>query len=410
MGSECELMHIDRTDEITVAREAAGAARPSSALGLVTMPTSGTLATGSSFGAGEAQDAGLFRFVGQVVDVLAVFPQGHPLIVMPASVSIAYTMRVANEETSHVVLDTEVDDSSGGFVAHISDTAFGTAAYLILGALQLLPTMGVLLAARLLLRELPKLLGALMLERADAAPGHDQGGPRSGGHRRQVDFPQVNGCLDSAWSFFCLWSFDADMQFKAVIPDQRAGPGLFWQRDGQHEGGASSAHRQNDPSFFLAHRLGGPMDRVEAFRTPGVTRTHLGVFFTQFARGFDSAEKGAKDGLYRLALEGKPSFGQLVQFGVVGPRCMGHPSLPVGLHAQVPALRRFHLRRLEAGKERRRKMLELIHANCLHMYVFFLTAAKAVMYRMGEPFWLWPAALSSRRLKADGSSRAVSIK
>ena len=45
-------MHIDRANEITVTREAAGAARPSSALGLMTMPTSGTPATGSSFGAG----------------------------------------------------------------------------------------------------------------------------------------------------------------------------------------------------------------------------------------------------------------------------------------------------------------------------------------------------------------------
>ena len=51
------LMHIDRADEITMSREPAGTARPISVLGLVPMPASGTPATGSSFGAGEAQDA-----------------------------------------------------------------------------------------------------------------------------------------------------------------------------------------------------------------------------------------------------------------------------------------------------------------------------------------------------------------
>ena len=63
-------MHIDRADEITMAREPASAAGPISAFGLLFMPASGTLATCSSFGAGEARDVSLFRFVGEIVDIL----------------------------------------------------------------------------------------------------------------------------------------------------------------------------------------------------------------------------------------------------------------------------------------------------------------------------------------------------
>src|SRR5262249_6288767 len=63
--TERQGMHIDRPHEFTVAREPAGAARPSSSSGLVFVPTSGTPAASSSFGAGRARDAGLRRFVWQ---------------------------------------------------------------------------------------------------------------------------------------------------------------------------------------------------------------------------------------------------------------------------------------------------------------------------------------------------------
>ena len=56
-------MHIDRANEITMATEAALAARPSSAFGLVFVLASGTPAAGASFGAGRARDAGLLGFV-----------------------------------------------------------------------------------------------------------------------------------------------------------------------------------------------------------------------------------------------------------------------------------------------------------------------------------------------------------
>src|SRR5207245_5339249 len=88
------LMHIDRANEITMATKAALAARPSSAFGLVTMPAAGTPAAGASFGAGRARDAGLLRFVGEVINVAAVFPLPHAAVVMSATVPVAHAIWV----------------------------------------------------------------------------------------------------------------------------------------------------------------------------------------------------------------------------------------------------------------------------------------------------------------------------
>jgi hypothetical protein len=116
MDAKDILMHIDRTNEVAVAPEAAAAADPRSSPGLFTMPAARTPAAGSSFGAGEARDAGLRGFVGEIVDIAAVFPARHPLVVVPAAVSGAHSMRVADEERSHRALDAEVDDGPGGLV------------------------------------------------------------------------------------------------------------------------------------------------------------------------------------------------------------------------------------------------------------------------------------------------------
>src|SRR5215469_178398 len=107
MRIERGCVHIDRADEVAVTAKPAGAARPSSALGLVTMPADRTPAAGSSFGAGEAQDAGLLRFMGQVINVTAIFPLRHAAIVMPAGVPVAHAMRIADEERPYLVVDTE---------------------------------------------------------------------------------------------------------------------------------------------------------------------------------------------------------------------------------------------------------------------------------------------------------------
>ncbi len=116
MSPECQRMHIDRANEITMSRESTDTACPISAFGLVFVPTARTLATCSSFGASEARDVGLFGFMSEIVDVFAIFPQGHALIVMPAIIPIAHAVGIANEETSHLILNAKVDDLSSSFI------------------------------------------------------------------------------------------------------------------------------------------------------------------------------------------------------------------------------------------------------------------------------------------------------
>src|SRR5512142_1245211 len=115
-------MHVDRAHKITVSRKSASAACPSSILGLVFMPTARTLARRSSFGASKARDMGLFRFVSEIIDIFAIFPQSHTLVVMSATITGAYATRIADEECSHLVLHAKVDDLSRRFMTQITDT------------------------------------------------------------------------------------------------------------------------------------------------------------------------------------------------------------------------------------------------------------------------------------------------
>ncbi len=117
LHTKCQLVHVDRANEITVTSEAADAAHPIAVLGFVFMPTSGTLARGSSFGASEARDMGLLGFVRQIVDITTIFPLAHTLVMVFATVFGADAMRVANEERTNVIVDTKVNDLPGGLVA-----------------------------------------------------------------------------------------------------------------------------------------------------------------------------------------------------------------------------------------------------------------------------------------------------
>jgi len=67
--SRCIL--VERA-QVTVARKAAAAANPISSPGFMTMPAARTAARCASFGAGEAQDAGLRGFMGEAVQGKAI--------------------------------------------------------------------------------------------------------------------------------------------------------------------------------------------------------------------------------------------------------------------------------------------------------------------------------------------------
>jgi len=378
------LMHIDRANEVTVARKAAAAADPISSLGLLTMPAARTPARCASFGAGEAQDAGLHGFVGEVVDIAAVFPQGHPLVVMSAGVLGADAMRVADEERSHSVLDAEVDDRPGGLVPQVAHASLSPSADLVPGVLQFLPTTGMLLAAALLFGKLPELSVSLALERANAASGDDERRALARGHGSKVDFSEIDGCLNRPGSVFRLRDFHAHVQFKAVVPDKRTGPGVLGMGEWQDERRAALAHRQDHSPLLNAHCLRGPVDGVEALLAPGVLHPHLGMLPAQLAGRFDGAEEGAEDGLYRLAVQGKTPFGQLVQIVLVGPAGMALSGPPMGLDADVPDLGRFHLRRFEAAEDAGRQGSQAIRARCFHRYLFFSATRKTVKCCMGN--------------------------
>ena len=117
-------MHIDRTDQIAMSSKATLLTSPHPAFGFVLLPTSGTLARRSSFGAGEAQDAGLFGFMREVADIFAVLPQRHALVVVPATSTLAHAVRIADEEGSDSLLHTKVDDLPGRLMAQIPHTPF----------------------------------------------------------------------------------------------------------------------------------------------------------------------------------------------------------------------------------------------------------------------------------------------
>ena len=203
-------------------------------------------------------------------------------------------MRVAHEERPHAVLDAEVNHFAGALVPQVAHAPLGTAADLVLGALHLLAAAGMLLAAALLFGEFAELPAALPLKGADAASGHDQRLARVGGHGGKVDFPQVNRGLHRAGSLFRRHNVYADVQLEAPVPDERTRPGILRERERQHQGWMTLAHRQDDAPFLNAYRLRGPLDGVEPFLAPGIFHAQLGVPPTQFASGFNRTKEGAQ--------------------------------------------------------------------------------------------------------------------
>ena len=142
------------------------------------------------------------------------------------------------------------------------------------------------------------------------------------------------------------------MQLEAAIPDQGTGAGVFRQSEGQHEGFSSFAHRQDHPTLLFRDGLGGPVHRVEAFRSPRVLHAHRGMGRAKMVGRVDRAEEGAADCLDRLAMQGETVLCGLVQLVLSGPRGMRLPSRLMQVAAGIPHRCRLHLSRLEATEER----------------------------------------------------------
>lgn len=180
-------MHIETADYVSMSAEPTVLAPPRSACRLVSMPANRTLATGPSFGASEALDAGLCTLVGQIVDIPAVLPLRHALVVMASFVLPSDPVRIADEERPHLLFLTKRDHLPGRLVAQITHTPLDAASHRALGPLQLPPPARVLLTPRLFFGQLPVPPIALSFETANAAPRDNQRFASIRRHRCQVN-------------------------------------------------------------------------------------------------------------------------------------------------------------------------------------------------------------------------------
>ena len=375
-------MHIDRPNKVSMSGEAASAAYPISPFGLLFLSTSGTLARCSSFGASEAQDVNEFGFVGEIVDVFAVLPAGHTLVVMPAFVMLAYAVRITDEEAPHRMLNTKVYDLSSSCVTHISHTPGNSSADLVLSTLQVLPASRILLTSGLLLGYVAQLLIPLPLEATDTTPRDNHRLAGLSGDCCKMDLTQINGRTNRTRRLFCLWVLNTYVQFKTVLPDQGTGSGFCWHLYRQDERLAPFAHWQDQPPTLFTNGLGRPMDRIEAFRPPGVFHPHHGMGFAQLAGRVDSRKEGPEDRLHRLAMQRKTSPGDPLHLVLPRPQCMLLACVLVQFATRIPHLSGFHLGRFQPLKKRGRKVVESIDLDGLHAHLFFFIAQKAAHHGM----------------------------
>lgn len=360
-------MHIDTADQITVSRKSALFAMPLPVFRLVLLATSGTLARCSSFGASEAQDMGLFAFVGEVVDITTIFPQGHALVVMSPAVAATNAMRIADEERTDLVGNTEVDDLPCRFMAQITDPSLRAAALLVLGTVQFLPASRVLLASGVLLGDLAQVLVALSLERSNTAPRDNQRLPCIRRHRRQVNFSEIDGGMDVPRGVLLLLDLDAHMQFKPAVPDEGHRPALLWKSNGQNKSGTPAPHWKHHTPVFLGERLCRPRDRIVAFRFVGVAHLQVRMGLPQVFCGIDVGKKGVDNHLNRLTVQGKAAFGRFLQFVSSRPTGMLHACRCVQCQTAIPHLGRFHLSSAQASKLGRRQAIQLVDFDGVHV-------------------------------------------
>jgi hypothetical protein len=368
MLTKSEWMHIDTADNVPMACEATFAACPISSLGLVFMPTYRTLATCTSFGASEAHDVGLFGFLCEVVDILAILPQGHSLVMVTTRMAVADAVRIANEEGPNVVLLTKVDHKAGSFVTQITNAALCSCLDLVLGSLQLSPSARVLFASGLLLCDLAQLLASLSFERANATACHDQGLSSIRRDSCQVDFTQVNRCMNLTGCLFSLWYLNTHMQLKSVVPNKAASPTVFRQVKRQNKRVTAFSHGKDNPSILTAYSLSRPLDRIEAFFSPWILHLHLGMRLAEFACGINVGKKGMYDHLHRLAMQSKLAFGRLLQLVASRPFRMAHSGLLVDLDTEVPNFRCFHLSIGHPSKQFWGGF-QSIHTHCIHAMI-----------------------------------------
>jgi len=160
-----------------------------------------------------------------------------------------------------------------------------------------------------------------------------------------------------------------------MVPDKATSTTLLRQLNGQDNGCAALAHRQHNTSMLLADCLSRPFDRIKALGTPGILHVHLGMGLTELTCGIDGGKKGMHNHLDRLAMQGKSSFGGLLQCIASWPFGVRRPCLFVDLTTVVPDVGGFHLSRFQTSKQLRTRMQSVdmhgLHC-CLLAFLLFL--------------------------------------
>ncbi|CAI9084955.1 protein of unknown function [Candidatus Methylacidiphilum fumarolicum] len=132
-----------------------------------------TPAGGAALVPGEARDAGLLRLLHQIVQILAVFPLAHPLVVTASASASTHPIRVAGEDGLNSMIQAEVHDLPDAFVTQVANPAFMTQRRLRSGSSELAPTAGALLASGALFLDFAEMLAVQPLDGSHSPPRND---------------------------------------------------------------------------------------------------------------------------------------------------------------------------------------------------------------------------------------------
>jgi hypothetical protein len=112
-------MHIHAPHDVSVAHKATVPAGEDAPARLGVFPTGRTRAAGSPLTAREARHVGLLTLLLEIGTVFAIFPAGHPLVVMPSLALLPHPIGIADVDGLHPFLLTELHHLPGGFVPQI---------------------------------------------------------------------------------------------------------------------------------------------------------------------------------------------------------------------------------------------------------------------------------------------------
>jgi hypothetical protein len=152
-----------------------------------------TAGTRSSFRPAEARNAGVFTLVVEVLDVLAVLPLGHPLVMFSTTWRFSYPIWIPDIEIRYFVCLAEVNHLTGALVPHVPDTTFGAECIAVPRTVQRMLTLRPLLAPGQLASKRTVHLIQTPFLRAYSAAGHNQTLAGIGSHRTLVNLSQIHG-------------------------------------------------------------------------------------------------------------------------------------------------------------------------------------------------------------------------